>query len=141
MLARHFLADRPDVFVGVDAPDFNLALERRLRSAGIPTVHLVSPTVWAWRPGRVKVIRRSLDLLLCIFPFEEDFLRGHGVPARYVGHPLADEIPLQSGSGGRPRRPRPARPGAHRGDPSRKSGRRGGGPCGTLRSGGAALLP
>jgi lipid-A-disaccharide synthase len=96
MLARHFLADRPDVFVGVDAPDFNLALERRLRSAGIPTVHLVSPTVWAWRPGRVKVIRRSLDLLLCIFPFEEDFLRGHGVPARYVGHPMADEIPLQS---------------------------------------------
>lgn len=95
MLARHFLADRPDVFVGVDAPDFNLALERRLRSAGIPTVHLVSPTVWAWRPGRVKVIRRSLDLLLCIFPFEEAFLRGHGVPARYVGHPLADEIPLQ----------------------------------------------
>jgi lipid-A-disaccharide synthase len=96
MLARRFLADRPDVFVGVDAPDFNLALERRLRSAGIPTVHLVSPTVWAWRPGRVKVIRRSLDLLLCIFPFEEDFLRGHGVPARYVGHPMADEIPLQS---------------------------------------------
>jgi lipid-A-disaccharide synthase len=100
MLARHFLADRPDVFVGVDAPDFNLALERRLRSAGIPTVHLVSPTVWAWRPGRVKVIRRSLDLLLCIFPFEEDFLRGHGVPARYVGHPLADEIPLQPDQGG-----------------------------------------
>jgi lipid-A-disaccharide synthase len=99
MLARHFLADRPDVFVGVDAPDFNLALERRLRSAGIPTVHLVSPTVWAWRPGRVKVIRRSLDLLLCIFPFEEAFLRGHGVPARYVGHPLADEIPLQPDQG------------------------------------------
>jgi lipid-A-disaccharide synthase len=99
MLARHFLADRPDIFVGIDAPDFNLALERRLRSAGIPTVHLVSPTVWAWRPGRVKVIRRSLDLLLCIFPFEEAFLRGHGVPARYVGHPLADEIPLQPDQG------------------------------------------
>jgi lipid-A-disaccharide synthase len=99
MLARHFLADRHDIFVGIDAPDFNLALERRLRSAGIPTVHLVSPTVWAWRPGRVKVIRRSLDLLLCIFPFEEAFLRGHGVPARYVGHPLADEIPLQPDQG------------------------------------------
>jgi lipid-A-disaccharide synthase len=93
-LARHFLAHRPDVFIGVDAPDFNLGLERQLRSAGIHTVHLVSPTVWAWRAGRVKGIRRAVDLMLCIFPFEEEFLRRHGVPARYVGHPLADEIPL-----------------------------------------------
>jgi lipid-A-disaccharide synthase len=92
-LARHFLADRPDVFIGVDAPDFNLGLERRLREAGIPAVHMVSPTVWAWRPGRVKGIRRSVDLMLSLFPFEEAFLRSHYVPVRYVGHPLADEIP------------------------------------------------
>jgi lipid-A-disaccharide synthase len=85
----------PAVVVGVDAPDFNLGLERRLRAAGVPTVHLVSPTVWAWRPGRVKAIRRSLDLMLSIFPFEVEFLRRHGVPVEYVGHPLADEIPLQ----------------------------------------------
>lgn len=98
-LVRHFLALRPDVFIGVDAPDFNLGLERRLRTAGIPTVHLVSPTVWAWRPGRVKGIRRAVDLMLSIFPFEEDFLRARGVPARYVGHPLADQIPMEVGAG------------------------------------------
>jgi lipid-A-disaccharide synthase len=94
-LVRYFLRNRPDAFIGVDAPDFNLGLERQLRAAGIRTVHLVSPTVWAWRPGRVKGIRRAVDLLLCILPFEEEFLLRHGVPARYVGHPLADEIPLQ----------------------------------------------
>ena len=94
-LVRHFSADPPDVFIGVDAPDFNLGLERRLRVRGIPTVHLVSPTVWAWRPGRVKGIRRAVDLMLCVFPFEESFLREHGVPARFVGHPLADQIPLE----------------------------------------------
>jgi lipid-A-disaccharide synthase len=94
-LVRHFRDDPPDVFIGVDAPDFNLGLERRLRVGGIPTVHLVSPTVWAWRPGRVKGIRRAVDLMLCVFPFEEGFLREHGVPARFVGHPLADQIPLE----------------------------------------------
>jgi lipid-A-disaccharide synthase len=94
-LVRHFRAEPPDVFIGVDAPDFNLGLERRLREDGIPTVHLVSPTVWAWRPGRVKGIRRAVDLMLCVFPFEEAFLRQHGVPARFVGHPLADQIPLE----------------------------------------------
>lgn len=94
-IARHFEADRPDVFIGVDAPDFNLGLERRLRETGITTVHLVSPTVWAWRPGRVKGIRRAVDLMLCVFPFEETFLREHGVPARFVGHPLADQIPME----------------------------------------------
>jgi lipid-A-disaccharide synthase len=93
-LADYFLAARPGVFIGVDAPDFNLGLERRLRRAGIPTVHLVSPTVWAWRPGRVKGLRTATDLVLSIFPFEEPFLREHGVPVRYIGHPLADEIPL-----------------------------------------------
>jgi lipid-A-disaccharide synthase len=97
-LLRHFLELRPDVFIGVDAPDFNLGLERRLRSAGITTVHLVSPTVWAWRPARVKAIRRAVDLMLSIFPFEEEFLRAHGVTARYVGHPLADQIPLEVGT-------------------------------------------
>lgn len=94
-LERYFRAHIPDVFVGVDAPDFNLGLERRLRRSGIRTVHLVSPTVWAWRPGRVKSIRRAVDLMLSVFPFEEPFLRRHGVPARYVGHPLADEIPIE----------------------------------------------
>ena len=93
-LVAHFLANPPDCFVGVDAPDFNLGLERRLRERGIPAVHLVSPTVWAWRPGRVKTIRRSVDLMLCVFPFEERFLTEHGVPARFVGHPLADQIPM-----------------------------------------------
>jgi lipid-A-disaccharide synthase len=75
-LMRYFLDWRPDVFIGVDAPDFNLGLERRLRKTGIRTVHLVSPTVWAWRAGRVRTIRRSVDLMLSIFPFEQDFLRG-----------------------------------------------------------------
>lgn len=92
-LARYFRAWRPDVVIGVDAPDFNLGLERRLRKAGIPTVHLVSPTVWAWRASRVKTIRRSVDLMLSIFPFEEAFLERHGIRTRYIGHPLADEIP------------------------------------------------
>lgn len=85
----------PLLVIGVDAPDFNLGLERRLRARGIPTVHLVSPTVWAWRPGRVKQIRRSVDLMLSIFPFEADFLREHRVPVTYIGHPLADDFPLQ----------------------------------------------
>lgn len=93
-LVQYFLANPPAVFIGVDAPDFNLGLERRLREAGIKTVHLVSPTVWAWRSGRVRGIRHAVDLMLSVFPFEESFLRQHGVPATYVGHPLADEIPL-----------------------------------------------
>ncbi len=98
-LVRWFSANPPDVFIGIDAPDFNLGLEARLRRTGITTVHLVSPTVWAWRPGRVKGIRRAVDLMLSIFPFEQDFLREHDVPVRYVGHPLADEIPLQVDAG------------------------------------------
>lgn len=98
-LVRYFRAHRPDVFIGIDAPDFNLGLEMRLRRSGIRTVHLVSPTVWAWRPGRVKAIRRAVDLMLSLFPFEESFLREQGVPVRYVGHPLADEIPLQVDAG------------------------------------------
>ncbi len=94
-LAQHFLRYRPHVFIGVDAPDFNLGLEAWLRRAGIKTVHYVSPTVWAWRSGRVKTIRRSVDLMLSIFPFETEFLKQHGVPVRYVGHPLAGEIGLE----------------------------------------------
>ncbi len=93
-LVRYFIDNPPDVFIGVDAPDFNLGLETRLRRAGIRTVHLVSPTVWAWRSGRVRSIRRAVDLMLSVFPFEETFLRQHGVPATYVGHPLADQIPI-----------------------------------------------
>ena len=85
----------PLAFIGVDAPDFNLTLERRLRDSGVPTIHYVSPTVWAWREGRVKHIRRAVDLLLTIFPFETEFLAQRGVPARYVGHPLAHDMPLQ----------------------------------------------
>ncbi len=93
-LVTRLRALKPQVVIGVDAPDFNLGLERTLRARGIPTVHLVSPTVWAWRPGRVKQIRRSIDLMLSIFPFEADFLRAHRVPVEYIGHPLADEAPL-----------------------------------------------
>lgn len=99
-LVNHFLARPPDLFIGIDAPDFNLGLETRLRRAGIPTVHYVSPTVWAWRPGRVHKIREAVDLLLSLFPFEADFLERHQVPVRYVGHPLADEIPLDNDRAG-----------------------------------------
>ncbi len=94
-LINHFLSDPPDLVLGVDAPDFNLALETRLRQSGIKTAHWVSPSVWAWRPGRVKKLRQAVDLMLCIFDFEVDFLHRHQVPAAYVGHPLADQIPLQ----------------------------------------------
>lgn len=92
-LCERFVASPPDVFVGVDVPDFNLGLERKLRRAGIPTVHYVSPTVWAWREYRVHKIRRSVDLMLTLFPFEADYFRARGVPVSFVGHPLADEIP------------------------------------------------
>jgi len=92
-LFRHFLAEPPDVFIGVDAPDFNLPLERRLRERGVRTVHYVSPTVWAWRQGRIRNVARSVDLMLTLFPFEEAFFQDHGIAVRCVGHPLADEIP------------------------------------------------
>ncbi|HEU0197349.1 MAG TPA: lipid-A-disaccharide synthase [Nevskiaceae bacterium] len=91
-LVRHWRADPPDVVVGIDAPDFNLGLERRLRAAGIHTAHLVSPSVWAWRAGRVKTIAKAVDLMLCLFPFEPAFYRDRGVAAVYVGHPLAEEL-------------------------------------------------
>jgi len=86
---------RPDIFIGVDAPDFNLDLEAALKSQGIKTVHFVSPSVWAWRADRVEKIRRSVDHVLCIFPFEPALLAAHGIAATYVGHPLASVIPMQ----------------------------------------------
>ncbi|MFN4103537.1 MAG: lipid-A-disaccharide synthase [Tepidimonas sp.] len=94
-LRARLLAERPALFVGVDAPDFNLALEADLREAGIPTVHFVAPAVWAWRPERVELIRRACDHVLCIFPFEPALLAEHGIAASYVGHPLAGLIPLR----------------------------------------------
>lgn len=94
-LGDRLLADRPDVFVGVDAPDFNFDLEIRLREAGIPTVHFVSPSFWAWRAKKVEKLRRAADHVLCIFPFEPELLAAHGVAATYVGHPIANMIPLE----------------------------------------------
>jgi lipid-A-disaccharide synthase len=92
-LIRRLIDDPPDLFVGIDAPDFNLSLELALRRAGIPTVHYVSPQVWAWRRYRLAKIRRAVDMMLTLFPFEEKFFIDRGVCARFVGHPLADIIP------------------------------------------------
>jgi lipid-A-disaccharide synthase len=91
---RLLRSPRPDVFVGVDAPDFNLDLEHDLRVQGIRTVHFVSPSVWAWRAERMEKIRRSADRVLCLFPFEPELLARHGIAATYVGHPLASSIPM-----------------------------------------------
>jgi lipid-A-disaccharide synthase len=93
-LKQRLLADKPDVFIGVDAPDFNLDLEAELKVQGIKTVHFVSPSVWAWRAHRVKKIYASVDHVLCIFPFEPALLEQHGIAATYVGHPLANMIPM-----------------------------------------------
>ncbi len=94
-LAARLLADPPRAFIGVDAPDFNLGLEARLKAGGIRTVHFVCPSIWAWRGSRVKKIVRSADRVLCLFPFEPELLQAHGVAATYVGHPLADAIPME----------------------------------------------
>ncbi len=102
-LREHFLANPPDVFIGIDSPDFNMSLEESLRTAGIKTVHYVSPSVWAWRQGRLKKIARATDLVLTLFPFEEKFYRDHAdrypsLRAVCVGHPLADSIPMETDS-------------------------------------------
>ena len=98
-LRRHFLAHRPDVFIGVDAPDFNLGLEEMLRAGGLRTMHYVSPSVWAWRRYRVRQVARAVDRLLVLFPFEEEFYQGTGVSARCVGHPVVDRIQESRGDG------------------------------------------
>ena len=89
---KRLLADPPDVLLGIDSPDFNLRVEKAARRAGIPTVHDVCPSVWAWRESRVKTIRQSCDRVLCLLPFETAFLARHQIDGRFVGHPLADEI-------------------------------------------------
>lgn len=94
-LAKRLLADPPELFIGVDAPDFNFGLEAQLRAAGVKTVHFVCPSIWAWRGERVQKIARSADHVLCLFPFEPALLEVHGIAATYVGHPLADAIPLE----------------------------------------------
>lgn len=93
-MTRYFLRQRPRVFVGIDAPDFNFTLEAHLKAAGIPTVHFVSPSIWAWRPERIHRIRQAVSHMLVVFPFEEAIYRDAGIPVSYVGHPLADVIPL-----------------------------------------------
>lgn len=94
-IVTHFLERPPRVFVGIDAPDFNFGVEARLKAAGIPTVHFVSPSIWAWRAERIHRIRQSVSHMLVVFPFEEDIYRKAGIPVSYVGHPLADRLPLE----------------------------------------------
>lgn len=93
-LRAGLIAERPSVFIGVDAPDFNLGLETDLKHAGIPTVHFISPSIWAWRGGRIKKIERAASHMLVVFPFEEAIYRKAGIPVTYVGHPLAEIIPM-----------------------------------------------
>ncbi|ANI99127.1 lipid-A-disaccharide synthase [Polynucleobacter wuianus] len=95
LIAKLLGEGRPDVFLGIDAPDFNLGVELQLRKAGIPTLHFVSPSIWAWRAGRIKKIVQAVDRMLCIFPFETEIYDRAGVASTYVGHPLASEIPLE----------------------------------------------
>ena len=93
-IVKHFLGHLPRVFVGIDAPDFNFGVEERLKAAGIPTVHFVSPSIWAWRGGRINKIRRAVSHILALFPFETPIYEKAGIPVTYVGHPLADILPM-----------------------------------------------
>ncbi len=95
-LTQHFIQQKFNLVIGVDAPDFNLTLEKNCRNAGIPVVHYVSPSVWAWRRWRVRKIAKAVDLMLTLFPFEEDFYAQYNINAKFVGHPLADHIPLEN---------------------------------------------
>jgi lipid-A-disaccharide synthase len=95
VLGQTLIEKKIDLFIGIDSPDFTLDLEKKMHDAGITTVHYVSPSVWAWRQGRVKKIKKAVDLMLTLLPFENQFYQKHAVPAVFVGHPLADEVPLQ----------------------------------------------
>jgi lipid-A-disaccharide synthase len=95
-LRERLIANPPDAFIGIDAPDFNLGLEEALKARGIKTIHYVCPSIWAWRPKRIHKIKRSADHVLCLFPFEPEILAREGIPATYVGHPLANVIPMQA---------------------------------------------
>lgn len=94
-LYDYFVSNGFDIVIGIDSPDFNLALEKKLRKVGVKTVHYVSPSVWAWRQGRIKVIKKAVDLMLTLFPFEADFYHQHNVPVAFVGHPLGDQLSLE----------------------------------------------
>jgi lipid-A-disaccharide synthase len=95
LIANLLVDDRPDAYLGIDAPDFNLGVELAMRKAGIPTLHFVSPSIWAWRAGRITKIKQAVERMLCIFPFETEIYERAGINATYVGHPLASEIPLE----------------------------------------------
>ena len=95
-LIERVLETQPDVYIGIDAPDFNLRVEKKLKARSIPVIPYVSPTVWAWRPGRVKSIAKATDRVLCLFPFEPRYYNEQPVATDYTGHPLADQIPLQN---------------------------------------------
>jgi lipid-A-disaccharide synthase len=93
-LLHYLLQDPPDLFIGIDAPDFNLGVEKILRKAGVPTVHFVSPSVWAWCGWRIRKIKKAVDLMLALFPFEEQYYKSNNVPVKYTGHPTADLVPF-----------------------------------------------